>query len=110
MVNRRKSFFFQYVYYENTTLIFAQNLRTMPASEFYSPSCLGQLTAKVSFGLRVKLPSIYHTWWRLRIIPLIAERQTVKLGIPIFIVFGLTRLGIEPVSTVSVADARSLIS
>ena len=38
-------------------------------------------------------------------LPLTAERQAGKLRIPIFIVFGLTRLGIEPESTVSVADA-----
>ena len=27
---------------------------------FYSPSCIGQETAKVPFGLRVKLPPVYH--------------------------------------------------
>ena len=52
-------------------------------------------------------PPVYHTWRRLRTIHLIAERQAGKLWIPIFIVFGLTRLGIEPKFTVSVADALS---
>ena len=48
---------------------------------------------------------IYHTRWRLHIVPLIAELQAGKLLMPIFIVFGLTRPGIEPESTASVADA-----
>ena len=52
-------------------------------------------------------PSVYHTRWRLHTVPLIAERQAGKLWIPIFIVFGLNRPGIEPVSTASVADALS---
>ena len=52
-------------------------------------------------------PSVYHTQWRLHTVPLIAERQAGKLRIPIFIVFGLTRPGIEHVSTASVADALS---
>ena len=51
--------------------------------------------------------SVYHTRWRLHTVPLIAERQAGKLWIPIFILFGLTRPGMEPVSTVSVADALS---
>ena len=34
-----------------------------------------------------------------------AERYARKLWVPIFIVFGLMRLGIEPNSTVSIADA-----
>ena len=52
-------------------------------------------------------PFVYHTRWRLHSVPLIAERQAGKLLIPIFIVFGLTRPGIEPESTASVADALS---
>ena len=52
-------------------------------------------------------PSVYHTRWRLHTVPLIAERQAGKLWIPIFIVFGLTRPEIKPVSTASVADALS---
>ena len=32
-----------------------------------------------------------------------AEPQAGKLGVPIFIVFGLARSGIEPKSTISVA-------
>ena len=37
-----------------------------------------------------------------------AERHAGKLKIPIFIVFGLIRLGIEPTFTVSTADALSI--
>ena len=72
---------------------------------FYS----GQETAKGPFGLQVKLPPahapVYHTRRRLHTVPLIAERQAGKLWIPIFAVFGMTRPGIEPKSTASVADA-----
>ena len=50
---------------------------------------------------------VYHTRRRLHIILLITERQAGQLWIAIFIVFGLTRPGIEPESTVSVADALS---
>ena len=46
-------------------------------------------------------PPVYHTRRRLHTLPLIAERQAEKLRIPIFIVFGLTRPGIEPESTSS---------
>ena len=77
---------------------------------FYSPSCFGQETAKGPFGLRVKLPPappVYRTRRRLHTVPLIAERQAGKLWIPIFIVFGLTRPGIERESFASVADALS---
>ena len=77
------------------------------AITFYSPSCLGQETAKGPFGLRVKLPPVYYTRQRLHTVPFNAERQAGKLCIPIFIVFGLTRPGIESESTVSVADALS---
>ena len=52
-------------------------------------------------------PPVNHTRRRLHTVPLIAERQTGKLQIPIFIVFGLTRPGIEPKPTASVADALS---
>ena len=52
-------------------------------------------------------PPVYHTRRRLHTVPLIAEHQAGKLWIPIFIVFGLTRPGIEPESTTSVADALS---
>ena len=44
-------------------------------------------------------PPVYHTWQRLHNVLLIAERQAGKLWIPIFIVFGLTRPGIEWEST-----------
>ena len=48
---------------------------------FYSPSCLGQETAKGPFGFRVKLPPahLYHTRRRLHTVPLTAERQAGKL-------------------------------
>ena len=62
---------------------------------------------KGPFGLRAKLPPVYYTRQMLHIVPLIAERQAGKLGIPIFIVFGLTRPGIESQSTASIADALS---
>ena len=52
-------------------------------------------------------PPVYHTRRRLHTVPLIAERQAGKLGIPIFMVFGLTRPGIEHESTASVAYALS---
>ena len=38
-----------------------------------------QETAKESFGLRVKLPPVYHIRWRLHTVPFIAERQVGKL-------------------------------
>ena len=52
-------------------------------------------------------PPVYHKRRRLYTVPFNAERQAGKLWIPIFIVFGMTRLGIEPESTASVADALS---
>ena len=51
--------------------------------------------------------SITYTRSRLHTVPLIGEHQAMKLRIPIFIAFGLTRPGIEPKSTDSVADALS---
>ena len=51
--------------------------------------------------------SVYHTRWRRHTVPLIAERQAGKLCIPIFTVFGLTRLGIKPKYTVPAKDALS---
>ena len=76
---------------------------------FYSLTQLSQETAKGPFDLRVKLPPAHQsiTRRRLHTVPLIAERQAGKLWIPIFIVFGLTRPGIELKSTASVADALS---
>ena len=50
---------------------------------------------------------VYHTRRRLHTVPFNAEGQAGKLWIPIFMVFGLTRPGIEPESTASVADALS---
>ena len=74
---------------------------------FYSPSCFDQWTAKVPFGLRVKLPPVYHTRRRLLTVPFIAERQAGSCEYQFFIVFDLTRRGIEPESTASVADILS---
>ena len=73
---------------------------------FYVPSCLGQETAKRPFSLRVKLPPVYHTWWRLHSVPFITERQAESYDCEyeFLKIFGLTRPGIEPGSTVSVAD------
>ena len=63
-------------------------------------------TFRSSTQAATNLP-VYHTRWRLHTVPLIAERQAGKLWIPIFIVFDLTRPGIKPESTVSIADALS---
>ena len=52
-------------------------------------------------------PPVYHTRQGLHTVPFNAECQAGKLWIPIFIVFGLTQLGIEPESTASVADTLS---
>ena len=49
------------------------------------------------------LTQVYYS----RIISFNAERQAGKLGIPIFVVFGMTRPGIKLLPTVSVADALS---
>ena len=76
---------------------------------FYSPSCRGQETAKGPFSLRVKLPSVYHTRRRLHTVPLIAKCQVRKLRIPIMIVFGLTRPGIEPKSTAPVELGKNIL-
>ena len=67
------------------------------------------MTEKGPLNFRVKLPPGHQVYprWRLHTVSFNAERQAGKLRIPIFIVFGLTRLGIEPESTVSVADAVS---
>ena len=46
---------------------------------FYSPSCLGQETAKGPYGLRVKLPPVCHTRRRFHTVPFSAERQAGKL-------------------------------
>ena len=52
--------------------------------------------------LRVKLQTAHfssasHTPWRLHTVPFNAERRAGKLRKPIFIAFGLTPPGIEPV-------------
>ena len=47
---------------------------------FYSPSCLGQETAKGPFGLfESSCPPVYHTRRRLQTVPFNAERQAGKL-------------------------------
>ena len=79
---------------------------------FYSPSCLGQETAKGTFrssNQAATCPPVYHTRRRLHPVPVIAERQAQRKSseYQFFIVFGLTRPGIEHESTVSVADALS---
>ena len=50
-------------------------------------------------------PSVYYT--RLHTFPFIAKRQTWKLWISIFTVFGLTQVGIEPESTALEATLHS---
>ena len=63
------------------------------------PSCLGEETAKGTFGLRVKLSLIFLTQWMLPVVLYkknLKKRQARKLQIPIFIVLGLTQPGIEP--------------
>ena len=60
---------------------------------------------KELFGLRVKLPPVYHAQWRLHNVRLNAELQAGKLSVLIFLVFGLTRPGIKVKSIVSEADA-----
>ena len=66
------------------------------------------MTAKGPFGHRTKLTPVYHTRWRLHTLPLITERQTGKLSIPLFVVFGLTRPKIETESSVSGAYDLSI--
>ena len=53
-------------------------------------------------------PPVYHTQWTLHTIPFNAERQAVKLGIPISVVFDLSRPRIELNFTGLVADALSI--
>ena len=52
-------------------------------------------------------PPVYHTRRKLLTVFFIAERQAGKLLIPSFIVFGLTRPGIDPVFTISAVDGLS---
>ena len=74
---------------------------------FYSRSCLGQDTAKESlvFKPSCHLPA-YHPWFPHRPFYLLNVKQE-WYEITIFRVFGGTRPGIEPTSTVLVADASS---
>ena len=46
----------------------------------YSPSLLGEKTAKGTFGFRVKLPPAYHTRSKLHTVHFNAERQAIKLN------------------------------
>ena len=56
----------------------------------------------------VTCPTVYNTRWRLHTVTLIAERQARKaLNTNFHSLFGLSRLGIEIESTISVADALS---
>ena len=71
---------------------------------FYSPSCLCQRTTEGYFSLLVKLPPVYHTWWRLRIAPFDAEYQAKKAVNINFFVFGLSQPGTEPEFNFSVAE------
>ena len=53
-------------------------IATVIAITIYSPSCLGQETAKGPFGLpsqAATCPPVYYTRWRLHTLPLIGERQ-----------------------------------
>ena len=82
-----------------------------------SPTCLGQKTV-ISFGLRVKLPPaqlpiclLSHTVeaslkFTLFLLLLKSSRETMN-WIPTSVVLGLTWPGIEPKTTVPVADALS---
>ena len=77
---------------------------------FYSLSCLGQETANEPFDLRDKLPLAHLSTTHVGGFTLSLWLLNVKQGsceYLVFIVFGLTRLGIEPESTTSVADAIS---
>ena len=73
-----------------------------------SSSCLGQETTKGPSDLRVKLPPAHmfttHDEGFILFL-LIAECHAETLRIPVFLVFGLIRRGMEPESTLSVADA-----
>ena len=76
---------------------------------FYSPSCLGQETAKGPFGLRVKLPTAHLSTthgggFTLSLLVLNVKQESWEYQ---FLVFGLTQPGIEPESTARVADALS---
>ena len=75
---------------------------------FYLPNCRGQKTAKRSTVFESSCPLstcviIYGGGFTLSFF--IIEREVGKLEKAIFLVFGLNRPGIEPRSTVSVADA-----
>ena len=72
----------------------------------YSPSSFGQETARdisvFESSCRCHLSTTYGGGFTLSL--LIAESQAGKMRIPIFMVFGLSRSGIEPRSSVSAAD------
>ena len=64
----------------------------------------GQGKTKGPFRSSSQAANVYHKRWRLHTVPHTAERHAGKLWISISAVFGLTRPGIKPVSTVSIAD------
>ena len=60
-----------------------------------------------SLNQAASCPSVYRTRQRHHTVFFNAEHQAGKLRIPNFLIFGLTRQGIEPKPAVSVADALS---
>ena len=74
---------------------------------FYSPSCLGQGTAKGPFGLRFKLSPAHLSTTHREGFTLSLLKLNVKQGSRenLFIVFGDTRPGIEPTSAILIAEA-----
>ena len=74
---------------------------------FYLPSCLGKEKWRdlTVFESSCHLPTcLLQRRGRLHTVPSIAEGPAGKLWMPLFIVFGLTRLGIKPESTTFEAD------
>ena len=63
--------------------------------KFYSPSCLGQKTAKGpwSSSQAATCPPVYHTRWRLHTVPFDAEHQAGKLVNTNFYSFWLVATG-----------------
>ena len=62
-------------------------ITSISVSLIYSPSCLGQETAKWPYGFRVTATYVNHTNAKSSLCPFHAERQAGKLWIPIFKVF-----------------------
>ena len=77
---------------------------------FYLSNCLRQETAKGPFSLRFKLPPAHLSTTHgggFTLTLSMHESQARKLQIPTFVVFGVTRLEIQPWSIVSVRDVLS---